>query len=149
MVDTFEFGSRYLPLWNPVSISGYHIREAGANAVQELAFTLADGFTYVEAALERGLKIDDFAPRLSFFLGCHNDFFEEIAKFRAARRIWAREMKEKYGGNERSQWLRFHTQTAGCTLTAQQPENNIIRTTLQGPGRCPGGHPVPPYQLHG
>jgi len=139
VVDTFEFGARYLPLWNPISISGYHIREAGANAVQELAFTLADGFTYVEAALKRGLKIDDFAPRLSFFFGCHNDFLEEIAKFRAARRIWAREMKEKYGASERSQWLRFHTQTAGCTLTAQQPENNIIRTTLQALAAVLGG----------
>ena len=139
VVDTFEFASRYLPRWNPISISGYHIREAGANAVQELAFTLADGFTYVEAALERGLKIDDFAPRLSFFFCCHHDFFEEIAKFRAARRIWAREVKERYGGNERSQWLRFHTQTAGCTLAAQQPENNIVRTTLQALAAVLGG----------
>jgi len=139
VVDTFEFASQYLPRWNPISISGYHIREAGANAIQELAFTLADGLTYVEAALERGLKIDDFAPRLSFFFCCHLDFFEEIAKFRAARRIWAREIKGRYGGNERSQWLRFHTQTAGCTLTAQQPENNIVRTTLQALAAVLGG----------
>ncbi|MBT9161493.1 MAG: acyl-CoA mutase large subunit family protein [Dehalococcoidia bacterium] len=139
VVDTIEFGSRYLPRWNTVSISGYHIREAGSTAVQELAFTLADGLTYVQAAIDRGLKVDDFAPRLSFFFNSHNEFFEEIAKFRAARRIWAREMKERFGASERSQWLRFHTQTAGCTLTAQQPENNIIRTTLQALAAVLGG----------
>jgi len=139
VVDTIEFGSKYLPRWNPISISGYHIREAGSTALQELAFTLADGFTYVEACLERGLNIDEFAPRLSFFFGVHNHFFEEIAKFRAARRIWAREIREKYGGNERSQWLRFHTQTAGCTLTAQQPENNIVRVALQALAAVLGG----------
>ena len=139
VVDTFEYGSKHLPRWNTISISGYHIREAGSTAVQELAFTLANGFAYVEAALERGLKIDDFAPRLSFFFNSHNDFFEEIAKFRAARRIWAREMKERYSANERSQWLRFHTQTAGCTLTAQQPENNIVRTSLQALAAVLGG----------
>jgi len=139
VVDTFEFGTKYLPLWNTISISGYHIREAGATAAQELAFTLADGLTYVEAGIERGLKVDDFAPRLSFFFNVHNDFFEEIAKFRAARRIWAREMKERFGASERSQWLRFHTQTAGCTLTAQQPENNIIRTALQALAAVLGG----------
>jgi len=139
IVDTFEFGSKYVPRWNTISISGYHIREAGANAAQELAFTLADGLTYVQAGVERGLKVDDFAPRLSFFFGCHNDFFEEIAKFRAARRIWAREMKERFGANERSQWLRFHTQTAGCTLTAQQPENNIVRVALQALAAVLGG----------
>jgi len=139
VVDTMEFGSKHLPRWNTISISGYHIREAGSTAVQELAFTLADGLAYVEAAIERGLNIDDFAPRLSFFFNSHNDFFEEIAKFRAARRIWAREMKERYGANERSQWLRFHTQTAGCTLTAQQPENNIVRTTLQALAAVMGG----------
>ena len=139
VVDTFEFGTKYLPRWNTISISGYHIREAGSTAVQELAFTLANGITYVQAAIERGLKVDDFAPRLSFFFNSHNDFFEEIAKFRAARRIWAREMKERFGGNERSQWLRFHTQTAGCTLTAQQPENNIVRTTLQALAAVMGG----------
>jgi methylmalonyl-CoA mutase N-terminal domain/subunit len=139
IVDTMEFGARCLPRWNTISISGYHIREAGATAVQELAFTLADGFAYVEAALERGLKVDDFAPRLSFFFGCHNDFFEEIAKFRAARRIWAREMRQRYGAGERSQWLRFHTQTAGCALTAQQPENNVVRVALQALAAVLGG----------
>jgi methylmalonyl-CoA mutase N-terminal domain/subunit len=140
VVDTFEFGCQHLPRWNTISISGYHIREAGATAQQELAFTLADGFTYVQAGIERGLDVDDFAPRLSFFFNCHNDFFEEIAKFRAARRIWAREMRERFGARkERSLWLRFHTQTAGCTLTAQQPENNIIRTTLQALAAVLGG----------
>jgi methylmalonyl-CoA mutase N-terminal domain/subunit len=128
-----------VPRWNTISISGYHIREAGANAVQELAFTLADGLAYVQAGIERGLKVDDFAPRLSFFFNCHNDFFEEIAKFRAARRIWAREIKKRFNGGERSQWLRFHTQTAGCSLTAQQPENNIVRTTIQALAAVLGG----------
>jgi len=139
IVDTFEFGMRQVPRWNTISISGYHIREAGANAVQELAFTLADGLAYVQAGIDRGLKVDDFAPRLSFFFNCHNDFFEEIAKFRAARRIWAREIKERFNGGERSQWLRFHTQTAGCSLTAQQPENNIVRTTIQALAAVLGG----------
>ncbi len=139
IVDTFEFGMKQVPHWNTVSISGYHIREAGATAVQELAFTLADGLAYVQAGIERGLKVDDFAPRLSFFFNCHNDFFEEIAKFRAARRIWAREMKERFNGGERSQWLRFHTQTAGCSLSAQQPENNIVRTTIQALAAALGG----------
>ncbi len=140
IVDTFEFGTKYLPLWNTISISGYHIREAGATAAQELAFTLADGLTYVEAGVERGLRVDDFAPRLSFFFNVHNDFFEEIAKFRAARRIWAREMKRRYDPqNERSLWLRFHTQTAGCTLTAQQPENNTVRVALQALAAVLGG----------
>jgi methylmalonyl-CoA mutase, N-terminal domain len=139
IVDTFEFGMRQVPRWNTVSISGYHIREAGATAVQELAFTLADGFAYVQAGIDRGLKVDDFAPRLSFFFNCHNDFFEEIAKFRAARRIWAREMKARFNGGERSQWLRFHTQTAGCSLSAQQPENNIVRTTIQALAAIFGG----------
>ncbi len=139
IVDTFEFGMKQVPRWNTISISGYHIREAGATAVQELAFTLADGLTYVQAGIDRGLKVDDFAPRLSFFFNCHNDFFEEIAKFRAARRIWAREMKERFNASERSQWLRFHTQTAGCSLTAQQPENNIIRTTIQALAAVLGG----------
>ncbi len=139
IVDTFEFGMKQVPRWNTVSISGYHIREAGATAVQELAFTLADGLAYVQAGIERGLKVDDFAPRLSFFFNCHNDFFEEIAKFRAARRIWAREMKERFKGGERSQWLRFHTQTAGCSLSAQQPENNIVRTTIQALAAVLGG----------
>jgi methylmalonyl-CoA mutase N-terminal domain/subunit len=139
IVDTFEFGMKRVPQWNTISISGYHIREAGATAVQELAFTLADGLAYVQAGIDRGLKVDDFAPRLSFFFNCHNDFFEEIAKFRAARRIWAREMKERFNGSERSQWLRFHTQTAGCSLTAQQPENNIVRTTIQALAAVLGG----------
>lgn len=140
VVDTIEFGSREMPRWNTVSISGYHIREAGSTAVQELAFTLADGFEYVRWALERGLEVDDFAPRLSFFFNCHNDFFEEIAKFRAARRIWAREMRETFGAkNERSCWLRFHTQTAGVSLTAQQPELNLVRTTIQALAAVLGG----------
>ncbi len=139
IVDTFEFGMKRVPRWNTISISGYHIREAGATAVQELAFTLADGLAYVQAGIDRGLKVDDFAPRLSFFFNCHNDFFEEIAKFRAARRIWAREMKERFNGSERSQWLRFHTQTAGCSLAAQQPENNIVRTTVQALAAALGG----------
>ena len=139
IVDTFEFGMRRVPRWNTISISGYHIREAGATAVQELAFTLADGLAYVQEGVNRGLKVDDFAPRLSFFFNCHNDFFEEIAKFRAARRIWAREIKERFNGSERSQWLRFHTQTAGCSLTAQQPENNIVRTTIQALAAALGG----------
>ena len=139
VVDTVEFGYQHLPRWNTISISGYHIREAGSTAVQELAFTLADGLAYVQAAVDRGLKVDDFAPRLSFFFNSHNDFFEEIAKFRAARRIWAKEMKDRYNASERSQWLRFHTQTAGCTLTAQQPENNIVRTALQALAAVLGG----------
>ncbi len=140
VTDTVEFGTNELPKWNTISISGYHIREAGSTAVQELAFTLADGFAYVEAALERGLDIDDFAPRLSFFFNAHNDFFEEIAKFRAARRIWARAMKEKYGAkNPRSWMLRTHAQTAGASLTAQQPENNIVRVTIQALAAVLGG----------
>jgi methylmalonyl-CoA mutase N-terminal domain/subunit len=140
VVDTIEFGAKYLPRWNPISISGYHIREAGSTAVQELAFTLADGFAYVDACLERGLDVDDFAPRLSFFFNAHNDFFEEIAKYRAARRIWGREMKERYGAkNPRSWWLRFHTQTAGVSLTAQQPENNVVRVAIQALAAVLGG----------
>ncbi len=140
IVDTFEYGSKYLPRWNTISISGYHIREAGSTAVQELAFTLADGFEYVKAGIERGLDVDEFAPRLSFFFNAHNDFFEEIAKYRAARRIWAREMKETFGAkNPRSWWMRFHTQTAGCSLTAQQPEVNLIRVTIQALAAVMGG----------
>ncbi len=140
VTDTIEFATREMPLWNSISISGYHIREAGATATEELAFTLADGLAYVDAALERGLDIDEFAPRLSFFFNCHNDFFEEISKFRAARRIWARLMREHYGAkSERSLWLRFHTQTAGCSLTAQEPENNVIRTTIQALAGILGG----------
>jgi methylmalonyl-CoA mutase N-terminal domain/subunit len=140
IVDTFEYGYKEVPRWNTISISGYHIREAGSTAVQELAFTLADGLTYVEEAKNRGLDVDDFAPRLSFFFNAHNDLFEEIAKYRAARRIWAREMKERFKAkNPRSWWLRFHTQTAGCSLTAQQPENNIVRVTIQALAAVLGG----------
>lgn len=139
-IDIMEYCSNFMPKWNSISISGYHMREAGANAVQELAFTIASGMAYVEAALERGLKIDDFAPRLSFFFNSHNDFFEEVAKFRSARRIWARIMKDKYGAKNPGSWmLRFHTQTAGSTLTAQQPENNIVRTTIQALAAVLGG----------
>jgi methylmalonyl-CoA mutase N-terminal domain/subunit len=140
VVDTIEFGTREMPKWNTISISGYHIREAGATAVQELAFTLADGLEYVRWTLERGLEIDEFAPRLSFFFNCHNDFFEEVAKFRAARRIWAHEMRERFGAKDpRSWWLRFHTQTAGVSLTAQQPELNLIRTAIQALAAVMGG----------
>jgi methylmalonyl-CoA mutase N-terminal domain/subunit len=140
ITDMIEYCANEVPQWNPVSISGYHIREAGSTSVQELAYTLADGFAYIEACLERGMDIDAFAPRLSFFFNSHLDFFEEIAKFRAARRIYARRMKEKYGAkNPRSWWLRFHTQTAGCTLTAQQPENNIVRTAFQALAAVLGG----------
>jgi methylmalonyl-CoA mutase N-terminal domain/subunit len=140
VTDTIEFGTRELPRWNTISISGYHIREAGSTAVQELAFTIADGMAYVEAALRRGLRIDEFAPRLSFFFNSHNDFFEEIAKFRAARRIWFRLMTERYRAeNERSTWLRFHTQTAGVSLTAQQPLNNLTRVAIQALAAVLGG----------
>jgi len=140
IVDTFEFGTKHVPLWNTISISGYHIREAGSTAVQELAFTLRDGIEYVERALKRGLEIDEFAPRLSFFFNAHNDFFEEIAKFRAARRIWARAMKERFGAkNPRSWLLRFHTQTSGVSLMAQQPYNNVIRVALQALSAVLGG----------
>ncbi|MHA1379845.1 MAG: acyl-CoA mutase large subunit family protein [Candidatus Helarchaeota archaeon] len=139
IIDTFEFGSKELPKWNTISISGYHIREAGSTAVQELAFTLADGLCYVDAALKRGLEIDSFAPRLSFFFNSHNYFFEEIAKYRAARRIWAKEMKKRGAEDPRSLRLRFHTQTAGVSLLAQQPENNIIRVTLQALAAILGG----------
>jgi len=140
ITDMIEWCSREAPQWNPVSVSGYHIREAGSTAAQELAFTLADGFTYIEECIARGLDVDDFAPRLSFFFNSHIDFFEEIAKFRAARRIYARRMREKYGArNPRSWMLRFHTQTAGCSLTAQQPENNIVRTALEALAGVLGG----------
>ncbi len=140
VVDTIEFGTRHMPRWNTISISGYHIREAGATAIQELAFTLADGLAYVDATLERGLKIDEFAPRLSFFFDVHNDFFEEIAKFRAGRRLWARLMRERYGAKDPRSWLlRCHAQTAGVSLTAQQPENNIVRTTVQALAAVLGG----------
>ena len=140
VTDTIEFGTRHMPRWNTISISGYHIREAGATAVQELAFTLADGLTYVDHALARGLNIDEFAPRLSFFFDVHNDFFEEIAKFRAARRLWARLMRERYGAKDPRSWLlRCHAQTAGVSLTAQQPDNNIVRTSLQALAAVLGG----------
>jgi len=140
IVDMIDFCTREVPQWNTISISGYHIREAGATAAEELAFTLGDGFAYVEACVRRGLKIPDFAPRLSFFFDAHLDFFEEIAKFRAARRIWARWMRDKYGvTDERSLKLRFHTQTAGVSLTAQQPENNIVRTAIEALAAVLGG----------
>jgi methylmalonyl-CoA mutase N-terminal domain/subunit len=140
ITDIFAFCEDYVPKWNTISISGYHIREAGATAVQELAFTLADGFAYVEAGIEAGLDVDEFAPRLSLFFNAHLDFFEEIAKYRAARRIWARHMKERYGARNPRSWLmRFHTQTAGCSLTAQQPENNIVRTALEALAGVLGG----------
>jgi methylmalonyl-CoA mutase N-terminal domain/subunit len=140
VVDTMEYGSKYVPQWNTISISGYHIREAGSTAVQELAFTLADGMEYVRWGIARGMDVDEFAPRLSFFFNAHNDFFEEIAKFRAARRIWAREMRHTFGAkNPRSWLLRFHTQTAGCTLTAQQPEINIVRVAIQALAAVLGG----------
>ncbi|MEK7819158.1 MAG: methylmalonyl-CoA mutase family protein [Bacteroidota bacterium] len=140
ITDMFSYCSKEMPQFNPISISGYHIREAGSTAVQELAFTLADGFAYVEAGISAGLNVDDFAPKLSFFFNAHNDFFEEIAKYRAARKIWAKRMKNKYSAkNPRSWTLRFHTQTAGCSLTAQQPENNIVRTALQALAGVLGG----------
>ena len=140
ITDTVEFGTREVPKWNTISISGYHIREAGSTALQELAFTLSDGIAYTQAAMERGLDVDDFAPRFSFFFNSHLDFFEEVAKFRAARRIWAKIMKDRFKAkNPRSWWLRFHTQTAGCSLTAQQPYNNIVRTALEALAAVLGG----------
>jgi methylmalonyl-CoA mutase N-terminal domain/subunit len=140
IVDTIEYGAREIPRWNTISISGYHIREAGSTAVQELAFTLRDGIEYVEWARERGLKVDEFAPRLSFFFNANNDFFEEIAKFRAARKIWAKIMKERFGAqNQRSLLLRFHTQTSGVSLMAQQPYNNVVRVALQALAAVLGG----------
>ncbi len=140
VIDMIEFCAQEMPLWHPISISGYHIREAGSTAAQELAFTLADGFAYIEAAVTRGLDVDDFAPRLSFFFNAHLDFFEEIAKYRAARRIWAHELRERYGARNPRSWLmRFHTQTAGVSLTAQQPEVNIIRTALEALAAVLGG----------
>ncbi|MFQ5523137.1 MAG: methylmalonyl-CoA mutase [Acidimicrobiia bacterium] len=140
VTDLFAYANGHLPRWNTISISGYHIREAGATATQELAFTVANGLAYVQAAIDAGLDVDDFAPRLSFFWNCHNDFFEEIAKFRAARRIWARHMRHEVGAENPKSWaMRFHTQTAGSTLTAQQPLNNIVRTTLQALAAVLGG----------
>ncbi len=138
--DMIEWCTEHMPRWHPISISGYHIREAGSTAQQELAFTLKDGFTYVEQAIERGLDVDDFAPRLSFFFNAHIDFFEEIAKYRAARRIWAREMRETYGAKREESWrMRFHTQTAGVSLTAQQPQVNIVRTAIEALAGVLGG----------
>lgn len=140
IVDMMAFATKHVPQWNSISISGYHIREAGSTAAQELAFTLADGFAYVEAGIKEGLDVDAFAPRLSFFFNSHIDFFEEISKFRAARRIWARHLKEKYGAKNPKSWtMRFHTQTAGCSLTAQQPENNIVRTAFEALAAVLGG----------
>src|SRR5690606_8860212 len=140
VTDLVRFTTAEMPKWNPISISGYHIREAGSTAAEELAFTLANGFAYVEAAVAAGLAVDDFAPRLSFFFNSHIDFFEEIGKFRAARRIWARWMRERYGARDERSWkLRFHTQTAGVSLTAQQPEVNIARVALQALAAVLGG----------
>jgi methylmalonyl-CoA mutase N-terminal domain/subunit len=140
VIDTFEFGTRHTPRFNPISISGYHIREAGSTAIQELAFTLRDGIEYVERGIQRGLAVDEFAPRLSFFFNAHNDFFEEIAKYRAARRIWQQEMRERFGAKDPRSWaLRFHSQTAGCSLTAQQPYNNVVRTAIQALAAVVGG----------
>jgi methylmalonyl-CoA mutase N-terminal domain/subunit len=147
ITDTFAYCAERIPRWNTISISGYHIREAGATAAQELAFTLANGIAYVQAAIAAGLAVDDFAPRLSFFFNAHNDFFQEIAKFRAARRMWATLMRERFGaGDERSLMLRFHTQTGGSTLTSQQPLNNVVRVTLQGPRGGAWRHPVASHQ---
>src|SRR5262249_1100887 len=140
ITDLFAYCNERIPRWNTISISGYHMREAGATAAQEIAFTLADGVAYVQAALDAGLKVDDFGPRLSFFFACHMNFFEEVAKFRAARRLWARIMRDRFDArDERSMALRFHTQTGGATLTAQQPENNIVRTTLEALSAVLGG----------
>src|SRR6202161_3205170 len=140
VTDSIEFAAQHVPRFNPISISGYHIREAGSTAVQELAFTLRDGIEYVDWALERGLSVDSFAPRLSFFFNAHNDFFEEIAKYRAARKIWAHAMRDRYGAKDEKSWkLRFHAQTAGCSLTWQQPQNNIVRTAVQAMAAVMGG----------
>jgi methylmalonyl-CoA mutase N-terminal domain/subunit len=140
VTDMVEFCSTEMPLWHPISISGYHIREAGSTAIQELAFTLRDGIEYVDYGIRRGMNVDDFAPRLSFFFNAHSDFFEEIAKYRAARRVWYKTMRDRFGAkNERSWALRFHTQTAGCSLTAQQPYNNVVRTALQALSAVMGG----------
>jgi len=140
VIDTFEFGTKHTPRFNPISVSGYHIREAGSTAIQELAFTLRDGIEYVDWGLRRGLDVDEFVPRLSFFFNAHNDFFEEIAKYRAARRIWYKTMRERFGAKSPRSWaLRFHTQTAGCSLTAQQPYNNVVRTALQALAAVLGG----------
>ena len=148
ITDIFSYANQNVPEWNTISISGYHMREAGSTAVQEVAFTLANGMTYVQAAIDAGLDVDKFAPRLSFFFNAHSNFLEEVAKFRAARRMWARIMRDHFGAKNPKSWmLRFHTQTAGSTLTAQQPENNIVRTALQALGRRAGRNPVAAHQL--
>src|SRR5207247_895455 len=140
IADIVEFCAKEVPGWNTISVGGYHMREAGCTAAQEIAFTLANGMTYVQTGLDRGLAVDDFASRIAFFFNCHLNFFEEVAKFRAARRLWAHIMKEKFGAkNERSLMLRFHTQTAGSSLTAQQPDNNVVRTTLEALAAVLGG----------
>ena len=140
VIDTLEFGAKHTPQFNPISISGYHIREAGSTAIQELAFTLRDGIEYVDYGMRRGMDVDDFAPRLSFFFNAHSDFFEEIAKYRAARRIWYKTMRDRFGAKNARSWaLRFHTQTAGCSLTAQQPYNNVVRTAMQALAAVLGG----------
>ena len=147
VIDTFEFCTRHVPKYNPISISGYHIREAGATALQELAFTLRDGIEYVQWGVDAGLDVDEFVPRLSFFFNAHNDFFEEIAKYRAARRIWARVMRERFGAkSERTLQLRFHTQTAGVSLTVQQPLNNIVRVAIQALAGVLGGTQSPAHR---
>ena len=148
VIDTFEFGVKHTPKFNPISISGYHIREAGSTAIQELAFTLRDGIEYVDWGIRRGLDVDEFVPRLSFFFNAHSDFFEEIAKYRAARRIWYKTMRDRFGAKNARSWaLRFHTQTAGCSLTAQQPYNNVVRTALAGAGRGSGRHAIAAHQF--
>src|SRR5213076_2604504 len=140
VTDTIEFGAQHTPRFNPISVSGYHIREAGATAVQELAFTLRDGLEYVQWGVDAGLDVDDFVPRMSFFFNAHSDFFEEIAKYRAARKIWAQAMRDRYGARSERSWkLRFHSQTAGVSLTAQQPYNNVVRTALQALAAVLGG----------
>ncbi len=150
ITDIFRFCGEQVPRWNTISISGYHIREAGSTAVQEVAFTLSNAISYVQAALNAGLNVDRFAGQLSFFFNSHNNLFEEVAKFRAARRMWAHIMKERFSAQDpRSMMLRFHTQTAGSTLTAQQPDNNIVRTAYQALGGCPGWHTIAAYQLEG
>jgi methylmalonyl-CoA mutase N-terminal domain/subunit len=148
ITDQFSFCAKHVPKWNTISISGYHIREAGSTALQELAFTLRDGVEYVKYGIEAGLPVDEFAPRLSFFFNSHNDFFEEIAKFRAARRIWSKTMRERFGAKDPRSWMcRFHTQTAGCSLTAQQPYNNVVRTAIQALAGVLGGTRLAPHQL--
>ena len=148
ITDQFAFCAKHVPKWNTISISGYHIREAGSTALQELAFTLRDGIEYVKYGIDAGLPVDEFAPRLSFFFNSHNDFFEEIAKFRAARRIWAKTMRERFGAKNPRSWMcRFHTQTAGCSLTAQQPYNNVVRTAIQALAGVLGGTQLAPHQL--